>query len=184
VSFDQLTQEELHEMSLIEITYQMLSEGKQPIAFIDLVDKITDLIGSTRSDVKDNISQFYTDLNIDGRFLNVGGNTWGLKGWYSVEQAEDDIVPTVKTKKKKVKLLDEDLDDYIDLDDEDLEYEDDLDDFDEIDDDEEEVEDLEEVDDLVEVDEFGDDIVEEEDDIKLDEEFEDDELEDEELDEV
>jgi hypothetical protein len=36
------------------------------------------------SKIENRIVQFYTDLNTDGRFLNVGENIWGLRDWYSV----------------------------------------------------------------------------------------------------
>src|SRR5690606_1043351 len=139
------------------------------MAFNDLVDEIAELLGSTKEEIVDKIAQFYTDLNIDGRFLNVGGNTWGIKAWYSVDQFEDDIVPTVKRKKKKAKILDDEFDDEFDeLDDEDLDlYDEDL-----LDDDLEE--DLDDVDD-----EFDED-----DDLLIDDEFDDEELDlDEDIDE-
>lgn len=103
MSLDQLNQEELQEMSFIEITYEILKERKQPIAFFDLVQEIAKLLGISQEEVDEKISQFYTDLNTDGRFLNVGDNTWGIKGWYTVEQFEDDIVPTTRKKKKNQK---------------------------------------------------------------------------------
>lgn len=178
MNFSELTKAELHEMSLIEITYQILSDRKQPMAFNEIVDEIVELLGSSKESVVENIAQFYTDLNIDGRFLNVGGNTWGIKGWYSVDQFEDDIVPTVKKKKKKAKILDDEYDEVLDeFEDEDLdEFEDELDDEDLLDDEDDLEDDLD--DDLDDV----DDEFEEEDDLLIDDEFEDEDL-DEELDE-
>jgi DNA-directed RNA polymerase subunit delta len=171
VSLENLTQEQLQEMSLIEIAYELLYDRKQPMHLNDLVDEVAKLLGATKEEIQANIAQFYTDLNIDGRFLNVGGNMWGYKGWYPVEQYEDDFVPTVRLKKKKAKI-DEVEDDFEDLD-EDLEYEEDLDEF--IDEDEDvdefiEEDDLEDIDDVFEDDE---DIVEEEDEeLIIDEDFE------------
>ena len=37
------------------------------------------------------VLQFYTDLNTDGRFLNVGENQWGLRDWYSVDDIEEKV---------------------------------------------------------------------------------------------
>ena len=47
--------------------------------------------------------QFYTDMNIDGRFLAIAENQWGLREWYPVEQIEEETAPTVKVRKKKRK---------------------------------------------------------------------------------
>lgn len=179
VSLENLTQEQLQEMSLIEIAYELLYDRKQPMHLNDLVDEVAKLLGATKEEVQENIAQFYTDLNIDGRFLNVGGNIWGYKGWYPVEQYEDDFVPTVRSKKKKAKV-DEVEDDFEELEEDLVEYEEDLDEFiDEEEDEDEFIEedDLEDVDDVFEDDE---DIVEEEDEeLIIDEEFEE-ELDDEE----
>ncbi|MDL0419752.1 DNA-directed RNA polymerase subunit delta [Caldibacillus thermoamylovorans] len=177
MSLENLTQEQLQEMSLIEIAYELLYDRKQPMHLNDLVDEVAKLLGATKEEVQANIAQFYTDLNIDGRFLNVGGNIWGYKGWYPVEQYEDDFVPTVRSKKKKAKV-DEVEDDFEELEEDLVEYEEDLDEF--IDEDEDEFveeDDLEDIDDVFEDDE---DIVEEEDEeLIIDEEFEE-ELDDEE----
>ncbi|MCB5935150.1 MAG: DNA-directed RNA polymerase subunit delta [Caldibacillus thermoamylovorans] len=175
MSLENLTQEQLQEMSLIEIAYELLYDRKQPMHLNDLVDEVAKLLGATKEEVQENIAQFYTDLNIDGRFLNVGGNIWGYKGWYPVEQYEDDFVPTVRSKKKKAKV-DEVEDDFEELEEDLVEYEEDLDEF--IDEDEFiEEDDLEDVDDVFEDDE---DIVDEEDEeLIIDEEFEE-ELDDEE----
>ena len=47
-------------------------------------------------DIENRIVQFYTDLNTDGRFLNVGENLWGLRDWYSVDDIEEKIAPTIQ----------------------------------------------------------------------------------------
>lgn len=184
VRIEQLPEEDLKEMSMLEIAYELLLEKNQPMHLNDLVDEIAKLLGSTKEEIAANIAQFYTDLNVDGRFLNIGGNTWGYKGWYPVEQFEDDFVPTVRVKKKKAKVAELEDEDFEELEDEDLEYED-LDEF--VDDfDEEEEEEEEELDeDLEALEEFDDDIVddEEEEELLIDEEFEEDELDIEEDDE-
>lgn len=186
VSLNQLTLDEIREMSLIEIAYEILNDKKEPVSFQELFSQIVNYLGLSEEEAKSKISQFYTDLNVDGRFMNVGGNAWGIKGWYPVEQFEDDIVPTTRIKKKKGKKDDDDLDLY---DDEDLiEDEDFLDEYDDEDLDLEDDEflDEEDEDDLDDVDVDDDDEFEDEDiiddDLLLDdEEFEEDDL-DEDLD--
>lgn len=182
MSLEQFTLEELQEMSLIEIAYEILDEKKQPLPFHELVKEIAALAHLSEEEVNARMAQFYTDLNIDGRFMNVGGNTWGIKAWYPVEQIEDEIVPTVRAKKKKAKPGD-DVDDFDEIDDEDLDF-DDLDEFDEVDEDEflDEDEDLDDVDedfddeDIIEDEDFEDDeLLDEDEDLIIDDDFDEDE---------
>lgn len=173
------SEEQLKEMSFIEIAFEYLKDSKQPVAFNELMKEISAALGFTDEEIKARIAQFYTDLNIDGRFLAVGENRWGLRTWYPVDTVEEDVVTAVKPKKKKAKkVVDEDESDL----DEDLDFED-LDDFDDdtdlLDDDddddlEDESDDFDD-DELVDEDEEEDLDLEEEELEELDEEDEDEE---------
>ncbi|WP_399207073.1 DNA-directed RNA polymerase subunit delta [Sutcliffiella rhizosphaerae] len=175
MALDHLTAEDIKEMSLIEIATGIFAEKKQSVTFSELLTEIKELTGFTDENLKGKISQFYTDLNIDGRFICIGENQWGLRAWYPYDQIEEETTPQVKTKKKKVKkAVDEELesDEFEDLDEEELEF-DDLEDYEE-DDDAEEEEDFDADDDSDDDDEeFEEDIIEEDDEYEeLDEEDE------------
>lgn len=118
----ELTKEELLEESFVDLTYAILEETKETKTFLELVAELQKLIGLSEEEMKTHLAQYYTDMNIDGRFLILGENRWGLREWYPVEQIEEESAPTVKArKKKKSKSTDEDFDDM------DLEIEDELD---------------------------------------------------------
>lgn len=128
----ELSRDELIEESFVDLTYAMLEETHETKTYAELITEIENLLGLSKEDMKARLVQFYTDMNIDGRFLILGENRWGLREWYPVEQIEEESAPTVKARKKKAKVAgDEDFDDM------DLELEDELefDDFDEEDDD-------------------------------------------------
>jgi DNA-directed RNA polymerase subunit delta len=192
LSLAQFTKEELDDMSLVDMAYAIIeSNNKQTVAFTEIMDIIVAATGKSQSEVRAKIAQFYTDMNIDGRFLCMGDNRWGLRSWYPVEQAEEDTITQIKPKKAKKKKIKDEDDDYEDddLDYDDLdEFEDDdlLDDeeeiFDEIDEDEDLLEDDEELIDedeelIDEIDVVDDDLVEDEeeedDDLTIDEEDDD-----------
>ncbi|MFS1516996.1 DNA-directed RNA polymerase subunit delta [Bacillus sp. SCS-151] len=158
MSLKQYSLDQLKEMSLIEIAFDILSSRKKPIIFKELVDDITASLQLSQDEINAKISQFYTDINIDGRFICVGENLWGLRSWYPYEKIEEEVTPTVKSKKKKSKkasekatkkVEEESFDDLDNFEEEDIEL--DLDDIDDLD--EETDEDLEEDFDLEEDDE-------------------------------
>ncbi|WP_328820845.1 DNA-directed RNA polymerase subunit delta [Peribacillus faecalis] len=175
LSLNQYTQEEIKEMSLIEVAYEIMQENhsKQAVAFGDLVQQIAQLQELSTIEVQQKIAQFYTDLNVDGRFNTVGENRWGLKDWYPIDQVEDELINPVKPKKKKgKKVVDEDFEDL------------DLDEIDEFDDTEEE-ELLVDEEDILDLDEDDDEDLDEdeliEDDFEIVDEEELDEEEEDEL---
>ncbi len=154
---------------MIELADLILLDEKKAIHFKDIFDKIADLKELTNKEKDDYIAQFYTDLNVDGRFMMIGSNMWGLKRWYPVEQIDEVImVPKKKkAKKKKAAIVEDDLD--FEEEDEAIEVDDiDEDDFD----DEFEDYDDEDLDD--------EDLEDEEDDLEDDLDFEEDESEEEE----
>ncbi|ATA61694.1 DNA-directed RNA polymerase subunit delta [Geobacillus stearothermophilus] len=125
----QYSPEELQEMSFVELVNLILLDKREALPFDQIVREAVALTGMAEDDIAARLAQYYTDLNIDGRFICVGENVWGLRAWYPFDQTEDETVTIVKPKKKK-KALDDEYDDYEELlDEEDLDY-DDLDDYD------------------------------------------------------
>ena len=173
LNFREMTKEQLAEESLIDLTFAILDDKKSTITFEDLLNVLQQLNGASDEYMQEQFLQFYTDMNIDGRFLLNQEGQWGLREWYKVEQIEEETAPIVKTRKKKAKVVADDLEE-IEVDEDDLVFEEDYEEFvsdDEEDDDEEEdVLDFDAVvdeDDLVTIEEDIEEVIEIE-----DEEFE------------
>ncbi|MFN2744630.1 DNA-directed RNA polymerase subunit delta [Bacillus sp. z60-18] len=169
MSLKQYSEEQLKEMALVEIAYEIFSEQKKPMTFQELTDQVVSLLGLGKEELENRIAQFYTDLNIDGRFLALSDQTWGLRSWYPYDQLDEETQPTVKAKKKKAKkVVEEDLalDEFEEIDEDDII----LDDVEEdLDLDDEEYDDIDEADDD-ELDDLEDEI--------LDDDYEDEDDED------
>ncbi|MBG9827488.1 DNA-directed RNA polymerase subunit delta [Bacillus wiedmannii] len=160
MNFKQYSPEELKECSMIEVVHSVLGDKRQATTFNELVREIAQVLGLSQEQVNAKLAQFYTDLNIDGRFINLGENRWGLRSWYPYEQIDEEILPQPKPKKKR-KVEEDGFDDYIEEDE----------DFEDADANEEEVEDLDKV--LEEEDGDDDDL----DDLDEDDDFAEEELE-------
>lgn len=98
------TKEMVDEHSFIEMAYIYLNENGKETNLYDMVDEFKRIGNYKDSEIENRILQFYTDLNTDGRFLSVGENIWGIRDWYSVEDIEEKIAPTIQ----KFNVLDED----------------------------------------------------------------------------
>ncbi|MBO0430653.1 DNA-directed RNA polymerase subunit delta [Enterococcus sp. DIV0660C] len=142
-----------NELSMIEVAHAILEQHGDVMDFSDLVNQIQNYLGKTDGDIRDSLAQFYTDLNIDGSFISLGDNRWGLRSWYAIDSIDEEVNHGIdeededkprRRKRKKVNAFindDEDAIDYNDDDpeDADLSDEDDDDLFEDDDDDDEEI---------------------------------------------
>lgn len=108
---DSLSEEEAMELPMIDFVYHYLQEQRKPIDFYTIMDKMAEFKGWTDKEKQEKLIQAYTDMNIDGQFVSLGDNQWGLKSWYPVEQTEEELATTIKPcKRKKVEDdIDEDI---------------------------------------------------------------------------
>lgn len=164
------------ELSLIEVAHAILAQHGDAMAFADITNAVQTYLGKSDEEIRERLSQFYTDLNIDGSFISLGDNMWGLRAWYPFESIDEAVIHTddeddedrpKRKKRKKVNAFLADAgddDDVIDYDDDDPEdddnYEDD-DDNNSDDDDDDDSESSSKYDELSGVDDTDDDAADE-----------------------
>lgn len=103
VSLKNYSREDLAGMAMVEIANIILEDANKAIDFREIYSKLAEFKGYTEEQKHDFFAQFYTDLNIDGRFMTLGSDKWGLKRWYPVEQIDEQVVANPKKKKKSKK---------------------------------------------------------------------------------
>jgi DNA-directed RNA polymerase subunit delta len=87
-----IDKDKIMEMPMVDLAFEVLKAKNQPLYYRDLMAEIAKIRGLSEAEVNEVIAQLYTEINIDGRFACVGGNVWGLKRWYPVEKADDQVV--------------------------------------------------------------------------------------------
>lgn len=123
------------ELSMVEVAHAILAHHGEAMAFVDLTNEIQQYLGKSDEEIRERLAQFYTDLNIDGSFISLGDNTWGLRAWYPFEsideatvgESDEDEEDRPKKKRRKVNAFladSNDDDDVIDYDNDDPEDED------------------------------------------------------------
>lgn len=138
------------ELSMIEVAHAILENKGSIVDFADLLVTIQEYLGFNDSELETRMTRFYTDINIDGRFISLGDNRWGLRAWYAIDEIDEEIItsaeeeetPKRKLKKKRKLNAFADSDDMIDYNDDDPEdidgiYDEEDDSFDEDEDEEE-----------------------------------------------
>lgn len=153
-----------NELSMIEVAHAILEETGEVTDFTTLLVQVQEYLGLSEAELEGKMTRFYTDLNVDGSFISLGENRWGLRSWYPIDSIDEEILSTidedeVKARRKKRKKIsafalsdDDDVIDYSDDDPEDT-YE-----VDEEEDEEIDVEEVEEDLDEVETEEIDEDL--------------------------
>ncbi|MDF9824311.1 DNA-directed RNA polymerase subunit delta [Breznakia sp. PF5-3] len=73
---------------MIDIAFDILSNKKESMVFIELWNNVSEEKGLTETQKEDKIAQFYTDLSLDGRFVNMQDNKWDLKSRHRLEEVK------------------------------------------------------------------------------------------------
>lgn len=107
MSVKELSKTEVEKMAMVDICEKILGEAKQPLNFREAFSQVADVKGWNETERSEKIAQFYTDLNLDGRFLTVGSNEWGLKRWYPLDKVDEESAIRVNRQKEEELLEDE-----------------------------------------------------------------------------
>ncbi|GEK92099.1 DNA-directed RNA polymerase subunit delta [Alkalibacterium kapii] len=119
------------ELAMVEVAHAILQTTGQVKDFNDLLAEVADYLNLSDADLEEGMVQFYTDLNIDGRFISLGDNRWGLRNWYPIDLIDEENTHNndeedEKPRRRKKHLgFDEDIEDEEFEEDEDEEDEDD-----------------------------------------------------------
>lgn len=73
--------------SMIETAYDIVSSKKRAIAFSKLWEDVSKQTGAN----EDMIAQLYSDLTLDGRFVQLKDNKWDLKARRKFSESHIDL---------------------------------------------------------------------------------------------
>ena len=115
--------QEKTELSMIEVARAILEESGRDneMYFNDLVNQVQNYLGKTNSEIRAALPTLYSDLNVDGSFIPLGENKWGLRSWYAIDEIDEEVITleeddddAPKRKKKRVNAFMDGLEDAID----------------------------------------------------------------------
>ncbi|MDN6385385.1 MAG: DNA-directed RNA polymerase subunit delta [Alkalibacterium sp.] len=78
------------ELAMVEVAHAMLQTTGKVKDFNDLLSEVAGYLNLSDADLEEDMVQFYTDLNIDGRFISLGDNRWGLRSWYPIDLIDEE----------------------------------------------------------------------------------------------
>ena len=109
-----------NEKSMIQIAYDMISKRKRPVAFKKIWEEVVKQAKLSPDEADELISNFYTELTLDGRFFNAGNNEWDLRSRNLFEKVKVDIPENddddEEEKEEKDDIIDDEEDEEFDED--------------------------------------------------------------------
>ena len=112
-----------NELSMVEVAHAILEAKNEVLDFNQLLVEIQEYMELSDEALESRMARFYTDLNIDGSFISLGDNRWGLRAWYPIDSIDEEIATSMedeevkKPRKKRKKVNAFGSDDLIDYND-------------------------------------------------------------------
>lgn len=102
----------------LDVAYDYLKSHKGSVSFRDLWKVVKEQMGYDDNKAQHKISQFYTDLSLDGRFTSLENNEWDLKSKHRFDEVVIDTESLMDDDSDEVEV-DEEADEIIEESDED-----------------------------------------------------------------
>ena len=118
--------------SMVEVGYELLLKKQSPQKFNKLWSETSEVLGLEAGEAENYISDFYTNLTLDERFVLLEDNTWDLRERQSFDKVHidmNDIYSEIDEEEKELKedeeVEDEEYSEYSDEEEKELKEDDD-----------------------------------------------------------
>ena len=81
----------MNDKSLLDLAYEAVAKSKGSLTFKALWKEVVKGKGLTEQEAEEKVSQFYTNLLLDGRFVNLGDNVWDLRTRHTFDKVHIDM---------------------------------------------------------------------------------------------
>ena len=111
----------MSEKSMLDLAYEVISQTKElPISFHELWESVCEKAGLSKEETHRQISRFYTNLSLDGRFVALTDNYWDLRSHHTFDKVQIDM-NDVYTEVETTEEIDEEEIEYLKIEKEDKE---------------------------------------------------------------
>jgi len=76
---------------MLDIAYDYVVEQKNQVSFSDIWKHIVKTLELSESDAETKVARFYTNLMLDGRFVDLGDNVWDLRSKHTFDKVHIDM---------------------------------------------------------------------------------------------
>ena len=101
--------------SMVEVGYELLLKKQGAQKFNKLWKEVSEVLGLDGNEKDENISNFYTNLTLDERFVLLEDNTWDLRERQSFDKVHidmNDVYSEIEEEEKELKEEEEEEEVY------------------------------------------------------------------------
>ncbi len=92
--------------SMVEVGYELLTKKQGPQKFVKFWEEVSQVLGLDSDEANEYISNFYTNLTLDERFVLLEDNTWDLRSRQSFDKVHidmNDVYSEIDEEEKELK---------------------------------------------------------------------------------
>ena len=92
--------------SMVEVGYELLEKKQGPQKFDKFWNEVSEVLGLDENEAEVYVSDFYTNLSLDERFVLLEDNTWDLRERQSFDKVHidmNDIYSEIDEEEKELK---------------------------------------------------------------------------------
>lgn len=97
--------------SMVNVAFDVLTENKRMMNFLELFKEVCKRLEFNDEQACDRISNFYTNLTLDGRFVNLGDNERDLRSNQTYDKVHIDM-NDVYTEMEEESIANTDIEEY------------------------------------------------------------------------
>ena len=101
--------------SMVEVGYELLEKKQGPQKFNKFWNEVSEVLGMDEVEAEEYISDFYTNLTLDERFVLLEDNTWDLRERQSFDKVHidmNDVYSEIEEEEKELKEEEEEEEEY------------------------------------------------------------------------
>ena len=102
--------------SMVEVGYELLDKKQGPQSFVKFWNEVSEVLGLDAAEAEEYISDFYTNLSLDERFVLLEDNYWDLRERQSFDKVHidmNDVYSEIEEEEKEQVEEEEDDEDEI-----------------------------------------------------------------------
>ena len=102
--------------SFVDTAYELVVKNGDSVPFATLWNGVCEELGLTEEDRVNRVAYFYTQLTLDGRFVNLGENFWDLRIRHTFDKVHIDMNEVYSDDEEDLEFIpeDEDIKDDVD----------------------------------------------------------------------